>query len=41
MWVLENGSPGTGMPIRVGTVITKDEGWWVIQFIRAFRKPEK
>ncbi|CAI2719178.1 c-type cytochrome [Nitrospina watsonii] len=41
MWVLENGSPGTGMPIRVGTVITKDEGWWVIQFIRAYRGARK
>ncbi len=37
MWVLKNGSPGTGMPIRVGKVITEEEGWKVIQFIRSFK----
>lgn len=37
MWVLKNGSPGTGMPIRVGKVITEEEGWKVIQFIRNFK----
>ncbi|MDH5763929.1 MAG: c-type cytochrome [Nitrospinota bacterium] len=37
MWVLKNGSPGTGMPQRVGKVITEEEGWNVIQFIRTFR----
>ncbi len=37
MWVLKNGSPGTGMPIRVGKVISEEEGWYVIQFIRTFR----
>ncbi|CAH1904280.1 Cytochrome C oxidase, cbb3-type, subunit III [Candidatus Nitrotoga sp. HW29] len=36
MWVLKNGSPGTGMPIRVGTDINEEEGWNVIQFIRTF-----
>ena len=36
MWVLKNGSPGTGMPVRVGKVITEEEGWNVIQFIRNF-----
>lgn len=36
MWILKNGSPGTGMPIRVGKVITEEEGWSVIQFIRTF-----
>ena len=38
MWVLRNGSPGTGMPIRVGKVITEEEGWNVIHFIRYFAK---
>ncbi|MEE8207047.1 MAG: cytochrome c, partial [Nitrospinaceae bacterium] len=37
MWVLKNGSPGTGMPKRVGKDITEEEGWNVIQFIRTFR----
>lgn len=36
MWILKNGSPGTGMPIRVGRVITEDEGWDVLRFIRTF-----
>lgn len=36
MWVLKNGSPGTGMPVRVGKVITEEEGWQVILFIRQF-----
>ncbi len=38
MWVLRNGSPGTGMPIRVGKVITEEEGWNAIHFIRTFAK---
>lgn len=38
MWILKNSSPGTGMPRRVGVVITEEEGWNVIQFIRTFRK---
>lgn len=36
MWVLRNGSPGTGMPVRVGVVISEEEAWNVIQFIRSF-----
>lgn len=36
MWVLKNGSPGTGMPVRVGKVINEEEGWSVIHFIRTF-----
>lgn len=37
MWVLKNGSPGTGMPALVGKVINEEEGWNVILFIRAFK----
>ena len=37
MWVIRNGSPGTGMPRHVGVAITEEEGWKVIQFIRTFR----
>ena len=37
MWILKTGSPGTGMPQRVGKDITEEEGWNVIQFIRTFR----
>ena len=38
MWILKNGSPGTGMPIRIGVVISEEEGWKVIQFIRTFKE---
>ena len=38
MWVLKNGSPGTAMPVRVGKVITEEEGWNVIHFIRSLIK---
>ena len=34
MWMLKNGSPGTSMPVRVGKVISEEEGWKVILFIR-------
>jgi len=36
MWMLKNGSPGTSMPVRVGKVISEEEGWKVILFIRTF-----
>ena len=35
MWILRNGSPGTGMPVRVGKVITEEEGWNIIHYIRS------
>lgn len=35
MWMLKNGSPGTSMPVRVGKVISEEEGWKVILFIRS------
>ncbi len=40
MWVLRNGSPGTGMPVRVGKGINEEEGWSVIHFIRTFADRE-
>lgn len=36
MWVLRNGSPGTEMPVRIGKIISEEEGWSVIHFIRTF-----
>ncbi len=36
MWVLRNGSPGTEMPVRIGKVISEEEGWNVTHFIRTF-----
>ena len=40
MWVLRNGSPGTGMPMRVGKGINEEEGWSVIHYIRTFANAE-
>ena len=40
MWVLRNGSPGTGMPVRVGKGINEEEGWNVIHYIRTFVNAE-
>jgi mono/diheme cytochrome c family protein len=40
MWVLRNGSPGTGMPVRVGKGINEEEGWSVIHYIRTFVNAE-
>ena len=40
MWVLRNGSPGTQMPVRVGKVISEEEGWNVIHFIRTFSQAD-
>ena len=40
MWVLRNGSPGTEMPVRVGKVITEEEGWSVIHYIRTFNQSQ-
>ncbi len=37
MWVLKNGSADTGMPVSVGQLITEEEGWNVILFIRTFK----
>ena len=40
MWVLRNGSPGTGMPVRLGKGINEEEGWSVIHYIRTFVNAE-
>jgi len=40
MWILRNGSPGTEMPVRVGKVITEEEGWNVIHYLRTFYQNE-
>ena len=40
MWILRNGSPGTGMPVRIGKGINEEEGWSVIHFIRTIVKKD-
>jgi mono/diheme cytochrome c family protein len=36
MWVIKNGSPGTGMVALVPAAITEEEAWLVINYERAF-----
>jgi len=35
MWVLKNGSPGTAMASFVPSVLTEEEGWQVIHYLRS------
>ena len=39
-WVVKNGSPGTGMPALVkGNVLTEEEAWHVLLYVRSFGQP--
>ena len=38
MWVLRHGSPGTAMITVVPGLISEEEGWDVINFVRSLRK---
>ena len=40
MWVLKNGSPGTGMVSLIPAAITEEEGWNIINYDRSFCKGE-
>jgi len=35
-WVIKNGSAGTGMVPLIGTAITEEEAWFVINYERSF-----
>jgi mono/diheme cytochrome c family protein len=35
-WVIKNGSAGTGMVPLIGTAITEEEAWYVINYERTF-----
>jgi mono/diheme cytochrome c family protein len=37
-WVIKNGSAGTGMVPLIGTAITEEEAWYVINYERSFEK---
>ncbi|MEC9006193.1 MAG: cytochrome c, partial [Nitrospirota bacterium] len=37
-WILKNGSPGTGMASFVPLVLTEDEAWYVLLYVRSFGK---
>lgn len=38
MWILRNGSPGTDMASFIPLVMTEEEAWQVILFLRTFDK---
>ena len=38
-WILQNGSPGTDMASFVPLVLTEEEAWHVVLYIRSFGKP--
>lgn len=38
MWILQNGSAGTGMVAMIPATITEEEGWKVIAYERSFCK---
>jgi mono/diheme cytochrome c family protein len=38
MWVIKNGSPGTGMVPLIPATISEEEGWKVIAYERSFCK---
>jgi mono/diheme cytochrome c family protein len=39
LWILQNGSPGTAMTSFVSAVLTEEEAWQVIQFVRSLGGP--
>ena len=39
LWILENGSKGTAMAPFIPLVLTEEEAWKVISYIRSFGRP--
>jgi mono/diheme cytochrome c family protein len=39
LWMLKHGSPGTAMASFVPAVLTEEEAWQVIQFVRSLGSP--
>ncbi len=35
-WIIKNGSPGTGMQRLIPTMLTEEEGWKIVAYIRSF-----
>jgi hypothetical protein len=38
LWILKNGSPGTAMVSFIPQVLSEDEAWHVILYVRSFGK---
>lgn len=39
MWILKNGSPGTDMAPFIPLVLTEEEAWQVLLYVRSFANP--
>lgn len=39
MWILQNGSPGTDMAPFIPLVLTEEEAWQVLLYVRSFAHP--
>lgn len=39
IWILKNGSPGTDMAPFIPLVLTEEEAWQVLLYVRSFRTP--
>ena len=40
-WILQNGSPGTDMAPFIPLVLTDEEAWQVLAYVRSFGRPAK
>ena len=38
LWILKNGSPGTAMAPFIPLVLTEEEAWHVVLYVRSFEK---
>lgn len=39
LWILKNGSPGTDMASFIPLVLTEEEAWEVVLYVRSFGRP--
>ena len=39
MWILKNGSPGTDMASFIPLILTEEEAWYVLLYVRSFGQP--
>jgi len=39
LWILKNGSPGTDMASFVPLILTEEEAWHVLLYVRSFGRP--
>ena len=39
LWILKNGSPGTDMASFIPLVLTEEEAWQVLLYVRSFGRP--